>query len=694
MNKSVNIQRGNNAYSTFGGTRCNFHSLDFGQLVPCMCDEVLPRDRWRFQIKNSLEVAPLAVKTRNDVFYNQSAFFVSGGQLDKSYNDIMTGKLTRLGAQVPFLYTFNYLHMLNEILKDIHWDWKKTSYVIENITKSSSYRGLIEIPASGTSFTYSIGPASDYNELLGLVKEYAQQNGKDINIVIMFKAGSTLRAIFVPLAFTKKGQALRKIFDGLGYKMPLIVADHTDDSTNPLPASFVGKEPAFYFSNEVSSSYDFHVPEGMPCTIFANAYPLLAYIKVINDFFVMSSVQDDNPIALFLDAIYNRDSSYIESGYIQTEPIRCDVILNTLLQVSLQLHSDDITRMTRNFYDNNNPFYTTTSSVSNDFEPYPACGRMYETTQPSAVMLNGNSNTIPYNAVLDYAATYKTGPEDIIDNTNYYSYYTNKLLDATHRMLLTAKFAGSKVTSRLRTFFGVSDPIEDAKHSQRVIANVMPLQINGVLINSNTYNGSDVDDDAGTKIATANGGGTTAFTFTNGRDHGYGIVLHWLSVRTVYSNRTPRFILKNHLMDFYNGVYDGQGFSQSVGQMEVNTDNTDPSRHYAFGAEPLFEDYRSLSVDFMSGDVYRVKGLRSYLIPRDFRNILNASELYAEFSAIRSVRQATDEFGDMWIAKDGYDPILVFQDVNVMATRNVQDSVHALGIPSGDVNIEIQHNMA
>lgn len=697
MAKNQHLKQANDAYSSYASRRVAATSLDFGQLTPVMCDEVLEKDRWNFSLRNSLEVAPLAVKTRNDVYYNQASFFVGNSMLDSQWALIRSRKDRHLGASVPTPLRFSYAEMFNALFAhnrvQVKWLGSGSQYQYQVVGNADPDLDVFD-RVSVTTLT-NVPVNGSYDDAIRLIKKdlntnYAQY---DVKVVILYTSSvPSLQYCAFGLSYNKRGQALRKIFDGLGYKMPLVFIDGTAGSGNSLPqhTSFRNFELKFPEIG-LTSSYSFQVGKHHPIGVVANPYPLLAYLKIYEDYFSMSSVKDENPVALFLEDVYYRSSSALRQSSYQY--VDCTRLLNCFLQISLQLHSDDVTRCTRRFYENNNPFYSGYSHVGADIASVPMAPQ--NSTQPGTLMSVAENHLRPYNgtttddyAQLDYAYSVVEG------NHSLPCHYQNHLIEIAHRMLLTTKFIGSKTTSLLRAFFGISDPIEDAKHSIKIASKTMPLQIDGLLIQSNTYNGSNVDDDAGTKIGTAYGNGMLNFGFVNKYGYGYGITLNWLSVRTVYANRSPRFVFKHSREDLYNGMYDGHGFSQCVPQLEINTDSTDASQDRVFGEEPLYEEYRKLGIDFFSGDILRVSGMKSYLIPRDFRGIVNEQELYAEFSAVRSVRQSSDEFSDMFIAKDGYDPVLVFCDVNVMATRNIQDSDHALAIPIGSMSVEVQHNMA
>lgn len=699
----IRVARGNDSYSTYGGTRKAITTLDFGQLTPFMADEVLERDKWQFRFNTRLDIAPLAVRTFNNIYLHQSSFFVPYTQLDSEFSNIRSLKKTHFAQSVGKMLSFCYADMINAIVggtgltqcggtqssgnpfqvtfkvdstKDKGlFDWALTD---ASLTSNTGY----SVQAKGLAQILPVGEENNHAMLKAkLLNDYP---GADIILCYRFvESSSTYTFITLPLYYTKKGQMLRKVFDGLGYKMPLCFAS-MDKGNFPSNGSGVYIPVKFEsMANKGTPS-----PTGSVIRTKASAYPLLAYLRVVADYFVMASVQDEEPISEFLSHVYNRDSNFYqtEGDYVGT--LSASTILEALLMVSLQLHSDDVTRATRNFYDFAQPFAGAGSAGKDTLVLQGVVSPKYINSLP----LDSIDNKTDLRGL--GSTTLTTMNSNLGLSTQTISRDNIKMLDVAHRYLLTSKYAGGKLARRLRLLFGLTDPIEDAKHSIRIMENVVPIQVNGSIIQSNTYNGSDVDDDAGTKIGIATGGSTKTFSFFNDKGYGLGLSLNWLSVQTIYANRTPRYIQKTVPELLYNGMYDGQGFQQTISQMEVNTDMYDPSLNYAFGAEPLYEDYRKLSIDYFSGDILRLSGMKSYLVPRDFRNILNQKELFAELSSVRSVRQATDEFGDLWISKDGSDPVVCCVDVSVLATRNIQDSVHALALPAGSENLSVNNNMA
>ena len=76
MKNKISVNRFNSGYSMFGGFRKVGTTLNFGELTPVMCDEVLENDSWRIQFSNHFDIAPMACRTFADIYYNQGAFSI------------------------------------------------------------------------------------------------------------------------------------------------------------------------------------------------------------------------------------------------------------------------------------------------------------------------------------------------------------------------------------------------------------------------------------------------------------------------------------------------------------------------------------------------------------------------------------------------------------------------------------------
>ena len=115
----IRTARGNDVYSTYGGTRKAITTLDFGQLTPFMADEVLEKDKWHFRFNTRLDIAPLAVRTFNNIYLHQSSFFVPYTQLDKEFSIIRSLKKTHFAQNVGKMLSFSYADMINAIVGGI-----------------------------------------------------------------------------------------------------------------------------------------------------------------------------------------------------------------------------------------------------------------------------------------------------------------------------------------------------------------------------------------------------------------------------------------------------------------------------------------------------------------------------------------------------------------------------------------------
>lgn len=707
----------NNRYNTFAGQFKAFGSLNFGQLVPQMCHELLSRDSWRVGMSTALEIAPLACKTFADIFYNQAAFYVGLNQLDKDYSSVRSGMTFRKGRGIKSLAHMNANALICTFLKEIYFNPQTMQFGYDTAIASGS-RSLVDYNKTFADFTK--------DSLEGLIQKYRVKEFKwdktgdarvdQKNVTKWLRENYPTADLFVmsnihtrisgddnhmihyilPIYLNERGSFIRKIFNGLGYQLFNPVLSSTGAVLRSISAQYMDDRDysVSYFDVNIVKEY-------------INPYPALAYLKIYADYFLNASFVEGAYVSVYLENVYNHTNlddvtvgnwDSVEDGDIPTlNPtpfVRCFEYLH------LSLYKDDVTDATLN------PMLPKHSlSGVGTLNQYTGHSVSSVLSQPS-VNFNGNPNQSIYgaernrfgslgstNQVPGFSQGNDLEPY-VVDSYSsktsggqLRSYFSERLLMATAKFLMKSRLAGTKVADRLRVFFGLSEPFEDLRRCKRLGQRAIKLNISGMPIQSNTFNGVSVENQAGEKIGLASANGGFDFTFRNDFGDGIGIVVNWLNVKTIYLNRTHRLCLKDTLADYYNGSLDGQGFSQVKSLREVNSPTHGLNGNTIFGFEPLYEDYRRLSIDFISGDILRLPALRSYLLPRTFENE-DAQQLIADQTNVLTTADVTDEYKSLFITQDGYDPILVCSDVQVVANRCICDSIHALGLDTGQINID------
>lgn len=82
-------------------------SINMGDLVPIMCEEVLPGDSFRHNVSAFLRVAPLVNPVMHPVHVNIRSFFVPNRLLWSSWEDFITGGRDGTSAPTPPTMTLN-----------------------------------------------------------------------------------------------------------------------------------------------------------------------------------------------------------------------------------------------------------------------------------------------------------------------------------------------------------------------------------------------------------------------------------------------------------------------------------------------------------------------------------------------------------------------------------------------------------
>lgn len=182
-------------------------------------------------------------------------------------------------------------------------------------------------------------------------------------------------------------------------------------------------------------------------------------------------------------------------------------------------------------------------------------------------------------------------------------------------------------------------------------------------------------------------------------DHGYLIVLGWISVKASYPFGFDREVLRESPFDFYNPEFDGLS-GDAISDMEVYSNpkqnlggvTTDRSLE-TFGFTERYNDYR-FSRDMITGDFRLYDTMKAWHFGRDLSTLWKSGENTAQSDSFMYYDRTGSQYNRIFNITDGsVDPIYTTVWFDISAIRPMQslNEVPELGV--GDVVVPKNGNV-
>lgn len=427
---------------------CNHYTtFQFGEVRPVYYRHLIEGDNIKVDLSQMVRTAPLVVPTYADVRFRYKAFYIPYRLLMKYFEDFMYDNNVQWSdgsLSIPRVPIF-------------------TSSALSNMFMRSSNNGdfLFETVAAAVGDTYEeqdwsnypfLQPALDNDgKIFSNFADYPnipvtslQQDPSlvdfDIKIAVMLqKAGQsdTYYPVYEYFKLTSKGKSVLKILYSLGYKFDWVAST---------------------FYEQISSD---SIATAMKDVSF-NAFGLLAYFLVFNQYFTLSQYRPSRKIL----AVLQKLSEGLANGE-DYNILTSQILLELFQEVEAVFDSNYFTSA-----------WQQPNAVVEGLEPI-------QNSDINALALSGLANEFndyqqrvnpsgsPYSSSFDIESSSYGGPEVLSSGLTFIQQFGKKFQDFIRRRLLSGSSASNNVLSEM----GVSVPSKDIDFVQRLGMKEVPLQI-------------------------------------------------------------------------------------------------------------------------------------------------------------------------------------------------------------------------
>lgn len=259
-------------------------------------------------------------------------------------------------------------------------------------------------------------------------------------------------------------------------------------------------------------------------------------------------------------------------------------------------------------------------------------------------------------------------------------------------------FAGSRDVQQIYARFGIKPDYYRTHYAEVLGTATASMNVGDVMATSNGSVGDSeviLGEYAGKGIISGN------LKFDcKASDHGYLIVLGWISVKASYPFGFDREVLRESPLDFYNPEFDGLS-GDAISDMEVYSnprqnsggDVFDDRSLETFGFTERYNDYRC-SRDMITGDFRLYDTMKAWHFGRDLSQLWKSGENTAQSDSFMYYDRTGSQYNRIFNITDGsVDPIYttVWFDISAMRPMQSLNEVPELGV--GDVVVPKNGNV-
>lgn len=610
-------------------------TLDLGDLQPGRCTEVNPDDNWHtIEAKGSMRLAPQIFPAYGRCSVKTAAFFVSQSQLQESSKAFHNKQSLYKG-------------------KPVHSVWFKADSLNKYFFDHSS-----------------VGP----NQLCSIVHSTSTPINDQPTVAFdfCFAYDSAGTVFYRFLRLTPLGRSYFKIAKSLGYDFV------------SYPCAPVGGTLAW---SDIAPHVQFPV----------DALPLIAYLKVVADYFINPHFYNSSTLVTFLNCIYNIETAY-GTG------------LTLLYSSSTGELSDDwwdhinplgyAAPYEHNFYldafnSPNSPTGVSPASELSDLSPFgllsplvPEVANENNIKQPQSVAIDSD-NTFLRIMSENHAHTFS-------GLTQLGLFNLKSAFDFVNRNHLF----GSKSIELFFARFGIKTRDFNNYFASKLFESSSEVDFSAVLSNTDNY---DPGIDAGKTLGSYAGFGAAGLNFKfdyKADDYGFVIVLHWIQIVPIKVRGMAPAVLRHHPEDWWKPEYDGKAL-RCIPQCEIGVNKKSDSSlsdsngdDQPFGYIDIYDDYRE-QPDVVAGDFCFDEIASRFLFARDFSYYRRASartHVQPQLASLQYMKRLSnpDVTNPFQMSQDEGDRFYLFMSYRMDAQRQLLSKSDSLMLNGeGDQDMQL-----
>lgn len=647
--QKYNVLTGQRKSNKFVFGRNHIGTTDFFKPNVLGIQELVPGDKFKVNVSSFLRGKPLALPTMGSISQNVHAFFVPMRTIHSHWNDFITEtpyqRFTNTGTSSVFispqtkvwqkLPSFNNADLIKFILTG-NWslyysnsgnskvypsDYSSWYYLLSTYDSTQIRNTIINSSSSGVPSSVPFISTSSAD----IVTQDNPITDASFDFRFHIKVDSSSK--YLGFKLTNRGRTAIQILESLGYSFSRYVqVDYASQGNRPT-------------ANDSVTGYTY------------SFLPLLAYCKVVCDYFVPSSFYTDYVTRLEYFGMLDNPMSFLPNqapfpfadiiGYISYDPDYFTSAWSNPTGPSSSVDGQEFEIRT--------PLDITDITDTNTFD---STNRVY---------MNTNSNKITLQAL--------------------------NMLKSLQSWAVRNNVAGYRAIDRMFTQFGVNLNNIQSNRSVYLSGKNSPFVVSDVTNVTALDSGADSLTDtevlggyAG-KVATQSG---LSFDFSTD-EFGYIIILQTIIPKIGYVQGSPRDVHRVDALDFFQPSFDNKGVDAiAAGELivsDASQNSTQLSQGSVFGFCPRYASYKMNTYDRLTGDFVlssKNTGLEAFDL---FRRVpWNTGRISLDF--IKGEQEQYDRIFNY--TKDDYDHFYFNCQIDMVAHRNMISCSDALLIDEDD----------
>lgn len=400
-----------------------------------------------------------------------------------------------------------------------------------------------------------------------------------------------------------------------------------------------------------------------------SAYPLLAFVKLYNDYMSQSTRFNTSSLSSILFAIKYGDNPGSAAGIWNpsTGQLYYSAIYNLLKDIVLAYGNDYFTSA---WQCANNPL-TGQESIDTVSIPSPVTNGIAVVKSSDADQSMSRTGSAALYSVSQRALDFLKRFDDWVRRNNY---------------------SGSRSVQQIYSRFGIKTDDYKSHYANVYDTDVIPVQVGDVTATADATN-VPLGDYAGKGIM--NGGKSISIEVS---DYGMIFILGYFTVVPMNSFGFDRKVLRSNPLDYYNPEFDGVGADAiSVGELwasPIESDNV--ADNAVFGYTERYNAYR-YGRDVISGEFrnYHADGdMNTWHTGRNLAAVRAAGNLVAQSTSMNTMAPTDSEYNRIFsITDDSVDHFYMTARFNVSAIRPMLNLNQVVDLGEGDTTVPRNGNV-
>lgn len=416
-----------------------------------------------------------------------------------------------------------------------------------------------------------------------------------------------------------------------------------------------------------------------------SAYRILAFLKVYNDYFERATFSENSTIFSYLKGVRLRGVGVLDDG-VNMLVLPTHLLRSCVDSLLLYYPNDCVTTLQRRVFESYKPNMSwadnTGDYYSGDFD------KNIVVSTPNRDALDSDYDGNSHDSRIAIQPNGASPNATNINSATQVGYY-QKLFASGLRYLQTMNFVGSRTVDRLRALFGITCDYQRMQRCECLGVNSSSINVEQINATADTYQNGELVAQVGDYVGQGWIKQSSQFVAKSNDCMGEIVVLNWITLRPVYSHRVDGNLFHIHRDSFFQPHLDGLGYYVPVSQSEINVPrNQMYDKHKVAGYRPMYDEYRFVATDTITGDFKRYQGMDAWIGQRQLDTTdTHIEDYHAEDIRLLSYRRNHDEYDSLFVEGSNVDKFIILCETDVLANRPLSDPMQAIGLNTGEMDV-------